>query len=227
MKTLLIGSTGLIGTVLQQQRNFDCAVHRSNIDNIVDQQFDFAVCAAPSSNRLLAQQNPQLDLDNVQLLCNRLTAARIDRIVLISSCDTQVKPQSVYGSNRLILENCVKNNFKQYNIIRLPALIHPSIKKNILYDLKHEMFLDKINLCVFNQWYPLSELWHSIDSVVQLDARETNLCSEPIENQEIVKKFFPKLESKIAPGKPDVGYNLMPYSHSREQIFHAMKGYFQ
>lgn len=227
MKTLLIGSTGLIGTILQQQRQFDYAVHRLNIGSIVDQQFDFVVCAAPSSNRLLAQQNPMSDLNNIELLCQILSRTQIGRLVLISSCDTQVKPESVYGANRFVLENFIRNNFKQHTIIRLPALIHRNIKKNVLYDLKHQIFLDKINLHVYNQWYPLVDLSRCIDDAVRQNITEINLCSEPIGNWEIVNKFAPELASIITLNQIDKSYDLKPYSYNREQIFQFMKEYFE
>lgn len=228
MTQLLIGCTGLIGTMYQHHRQFDTIVHSANVKQIVAKQFNLAICAAPSSNRLLAQQYPDLDYQNIQMLCDNLMQTQIDTMVLISSCDTQVKPDSVYGSNRLVLENFVKTHFKKYSIIRLPALIDTSIKKNVLYDLKYRQFLDKLNPNIYNQWYPLQQLPNKVDEILQQNINEINLCSEPIGNWEIIDKFASDLvPTNNQKHSMDIRYNLTPYSYSREEIFQYMSEYFQ
>ena len=197
MKKLLIGSTGLIGNVLKQHLEFDTQVHSTNIQSITQQSFDVAICAAPSSNRIIALQQPEVDTASVEKLANYIAQAKIKKMILISSCDTQVRPDSAYGKNRLWLESFVKSHFDRCAIIRLPALIDRTITKNILYDLKNRTFLHKLNPHLYMQWYPLQELPMYINKIINEPNVEINLCSEPIGNWEIIEKFVPELKSEI------------------------------
>ena len=191
-----------------------------NITEIKNKIWDTIYCAAPSGNRIWAQNNPIVDKSNVLQIINECKLTDFRRFVLFSTGDTQVKPDSDYGKNRLLLENWVEK-LSDSSIFRLPSLIYPSITKNMLYDIKHRCWLDKINPNNQLQWFDLSFLkdW------INVNQRQINLCSEPILAQDIIEMFASNVLDKLDyTCKGDV-YNLLPYSYTREEVFASMKNY--
>jgi len=218
----LIGN-GLIGRRLQTFLPIDHVFTQANISSLTNYQFDTVYCAAPSGNRIWTDQNPAEDTESCKQLIQHLELIKDTKLILISTGDTQIRPDTVYGSNRLKLENYVKNNFKEYHIVRLPSLIGNDITKNMLYDIKHNtQWVNKINPHSQLQWYPLDRL--EID-LANLTLPEYNLCSEPIQSLEIVKKFAPELALTALPS--NLNYDLKPYSISKQEIFDAIEVYFK
>lgn len=216
----LIGN-GLIGRRLQTFLSVDCVFTKANISALANYQFDSIYCAAPSGNRIWADQNPVQDTEQCDQLIANLITVTAPKIVLISTGDTQVRPDTVYGHNRLRLENFVKNNFKQHHIVRLPSLIGNDITKNMLYDIKHQTpWLDKINADAWLQWYPLSRLQRDLTSLV---AKEYNLCSGPIQGWEIINEFAPDLN--LTAHLTDLKYDLKPYTVTKQEVFDAIREY--
>lgn len=212
----LIGSTGVIGTVLQQSIAFDHVFNSKNIEEILNYKFDTVYCSAPSGNRLIANQNPSQDFANIKQLSDIITQIKLKKLILISTVDTQVK-DSPYAQNRKYLEQAVEQ-LPDYHIIRLCSLIDSSIKKNILYDLKHNTFVENINSGDICQWYPLQQLHNDIEYTVNNNIRDINLTSEPITNKDIIEQFFPDQLSKVKNIKLNE-YNLLPYRYSKQKIF--------
>jgi hypothetical protein len=171
----------------------------------------------------LANSNPEQDLENIKTLAQYLTSAVANKVVLISTVDTVVK-NIPYATNRKFLEEQVQT-LPNYNIIRLCSLIGPSIKKNILYDLKHNQYLEQINLQDQCQWYPLDQLSLDIEKIISKNQSMVNLVSEPVENLEIVNKFASDKQFLMSPGQKNY-YNLQPYYYSKRHVFEAMEKYF-
>jgi hypothetical protein len=216
----LIGN-GLIGRRLRAFLPVDHVFTRANISSMANYQFDIMYCAAPSGNRIWADQNPTQDTESCKQLIQNLKLIKDTKLILISTGDTQVRPDTVYGGNRLKLENCIKDNFKQYHIVRLPSLIGADITKNMLYDIKHNTpWVDKINADAWLQWYPLDRLRLDLSALTEL---ESNLCSEPIQGWEIVNKFVPNL--KLSPQDANLRYDLNPYSVTKQEVFIAIEEY--
>ena len=215
----LIGN-GVIGSVLQQGIHFDYIFNSQNIDTINNYKFDVIYCAAPSSNRLIANKNPVADLDNIKKIAKTLVGSR-SQIILISTVDALVKT-SPYAVNRKFLEEQVQT-LPNYKIIRLPSLIGVSIKKNILYDIKHTQYIESINALDACQWYPLEKL---VADLISLENNTiTNFVSEPIINQTILKNFSPEKLS-LTRNVNENTYNIQPYMYSAEVIMNYMKEYF-
>ena len=221
----LIGYTGLIGTTLVQQTEFSHLYSSENIDTMSATEFDIVVCAAPTGNRLWVAQNAESDLANIQSLISNIKNTKIKKFILISTVDTVAYPDTAYSRNRQLLESFVSDNFDDYHIVRLCTLISKDIKKNILFDLRNKLFVDKIDPAAIAQWYPLRNLWADITSVILDNTKDINLVSSPIANSSIAAEFFSdviltdKLDSKI--------YNIKPYRYSREQIYTAIREYLE
>lgn len=222
----VIGSRGLIGSVIVNAFSPDVTFNSDNINHLSNNSYDTIICAAPSGNRRAAEQDPAADKRNIQTIIDALEQTQYNRLVLISSIDTVLYPNTAYGANRLYLENFVLSRLSKSHVIRLCTLIAPTIKKNMLYDLKNWQFVDQINRQSQLQWYNLAKLPQDIERSIDQDIESITLVSEPIVNQEIVSRFFSQRQAEIGtnPGA-ELKYNITPYQTSREEIFTAMEQY--
>ena len=231
----LIGSTGLIGKKLLLA-NVDKQFNSSNINEIANCTFDIVYCAAPSGNRLYANQHPHIDSASVDQLISYLSTVTATTFILISTVDTLYAPNSVYGSNRKKLENFVKHRFPTAHIIRLCTLIDKEITKNVLYDLTNDAYISSINVDHIVQWYPLDRLSNDINTIIKNNIAEINLVSEPIRNKDIIDAFFAHYNDQLAPGQQTTPYNITcnhselfgnpgNYTLTKESVFNAIKNY--
>jgi hypothetical protein len=221
----LIGSRGVFGTEICKFYNPTHVYNSDNINELAQQHFNTVICAAPSANRRLAQSDPVADAASVDQIISVLSAHRIQRLVLIGTIDSAVNPGTTYGQNRLRLENFVKQEFKHYYVLRFGNIVGADIKKNVLFDLKHDQFLDNINLDSVTQWYPLNRLQADIEHALIHYNYEQNLISEPIQVREIVQQFFPEKLSQVGTApSPQANYNLAP-SFSKQVVFDQIAKY--
>jgi hypothetical protein len=217
----IVGSNGLIGNYLKTVVDHTHEFNSDNIDTVKNYKFDTVYVAAPTSNRLWANANAEKDIKNIHQLYMQLNSGCVDRVILIGTVDSILRNHVPYGHNRSWLETQLTQRFDTY-ILRLGALIHPTIKKNILYDLKHGQYLDSINLNTQIQWYDLDNLYKDICWSLEHNVRERNLVSEPIFNREIVQRFFPDYKLKSADA---VNQSVAPYGADKQDIFQVMEKY--
>lgn len=217
----IVGSNGLIGSYLKEVITYTHEFNSNNVADIKNYSFDIVYVAAPTGNRLVANANPKEDFQNVCKLYEALDHTTIDRLVIIGTVDSILRPHLPYGSHRLWLEENLSRRFKT-NILRLSSLIHSTITKNVLYDLKHQQYLDSINLNSQIQWYNLDNLAKDIHFSIMSDSAERNLVSEPIYNREIVEQFFPEL---TLAAEETVNQCVEPWCYSKQDIFQAIKRY--
>jgi len=219
MKNVIIGK-GLIGNAISKTINPDKIFDTANIHTIKNSPWDTIYCAAPSGNRLLAEKESILDRQNINALISHCESSTFKRFVLFSTADTQIRPNSEYGKNRLILEHWTKS-LPNSTIIRLAGLIHETVTKGIFYDIKHKCWLDKINPNNTTQWINLDRLKDWIDSA----ETEINVCSSPILVRDIVERFAPEVLNKLNHDAPGTLYDLKPYSYTKEEIFLCIEKY--
>jgi nucleoside-diphosphate-sugar epimerase len=159
---VLFGSTGLIGSALQEQTNFDRLYSSKNFRDIVllRRHIDHLVLCCLPATKWKINQDPLADLRNIISIVDALTNVHAERITLISTIDVYghgklsmceadnlLLKQPDYGGNRLLFERLIRAQSRRtlVQIIRLPALFHRLIKKNILFDLK--VFENKLYEC--------------------------------------------------------------------------------
>jgi hypothetical protein len=220
---VLIGSQGTVGRSILDQVAVDLVFNSSNIAYLNKQSIDTVYIAAPSGNRFDINLNRGQDEYDFQQIKNSLSRCNVKQIVFISSVDAVVAPDSRYGRNRLSMESWIRDNYFDYYIIRLSALIGQHIKKNIIFDLKKTQYIDQIDHGAKIQWCILDTLVDQINQVIQNNQREINLVSQPIANWEIVQEFFPKWYQ--VPTESQVFYDQQPYWYTRDQIFNAIRQY--
>lgn len=209
MKTALIWYTWFVWSNLLEQYNFSDLYNSTNINTIKWKEYDLVVCAWVKAIKWWANQNPEEDLEWINDLIDNIKEIKTKRFILISTVDIYPNPKNVdenfdfnsinqdeyqaYWKNRLYLENFIKSNFENYNIIRLPWLFWNNIKKNVIFDLLNNNQVDKIiPNCKF-QYYYLWNIWKDIEKVINNNLKEANFNSEPIETQEIANRFFEKV----------------------------------
>lgn len=224
MLRALIGSNGTIGASILDNITVDRVYNSDNLEDIAGHSFDRVIVAAPSGNRLAVNRGQTQD----RLQCERIVAAlskcNIRDLVLIGSVDAVTAPNTEYGSNRAWLEQHLANQHNLYTL-RLCTLIGKRIKKNMLYDIKHGLFLEKIDAGAVLQWCILDDVPAQIERVIAQGPGSVNIVSEPIANRTVLQRFCPELVPDI--DTESVSYNQQPYVYNQTQIFMAMEQYLQ
>lgn len=222
--SILIGSTGLIGSSIREQLEFSCCVNSKNIESAYGKRFNIGVvCAAPGV-KWKANANPESDLTSINSLIESLIKIQIDRLVLVSTIDVfedsfdknetnAAGSSQAYGAHRLMLEEVV-SNLSVANIIRLPAIVSHNLKKNVLYDLKHDNGIDKIHPASKFQFYPLGRLASDIEIVLLNDINLLHASVEPLSVEEIWNSW-----DNVK--KPQLNYSNMtvPVSYRFKSVF--------
>lgn len=212
---VLVGSTGLIGSVLREQTGFDYCFNSQNIEELptVCPYIDSLYLACLPAAKWKVNQQPLVDLENIINIVSVLQRAQARKVFVYSTIDVYLhSPLLVderyfprmngvdYGSNRFLFEMLVRPlSSKEVTIIRLPALFHRLIKKNILFDLINDNNIDKINGNSFYQWYNLNHLWEDTQNAPA--NRVINLFPEPLDTTLLVKECFPEYIDKVNYGQ--------------------------
>lgn len=144
----IIGHSGFVGRNLTQQHNFSGQFNSRNIDESAGAEFDTLVCAAAPGSMFEANNFPERDQAHIEALCQKLSAIKAQRLILISSIavladlagkDLETteafQKDLAYGRHRRMLEAFCEDHFDDALILRLPALFGTGLKKNFLFDL--------------------------------------------------------------------------------------------
>lgn len=202
---ILIGSTGFVGLNLQRFISFDYKYNSSNLDDIssAPDNCDLFLSCLPAT-KWLVNKNPELDLENATQIFSKIKNKKYNKVFLFSTIDvyqdtelfadesiTPLFKSLGYGHNRYIFENMITQNleYKSIRILRLPALLGPHLKKNILFDIKNSNNLEQININSYYQWYDINRIGMDIDVATYLDQTIINLFPEPVGTRRIVESF--------------------------------------
>jgi NAD dependent epimerase/dehydratase family len=222
----LVGHTGFVGGNLARQHSFAHLFNSHNIEEIHGQTYDLIVCCAVPAVKWSANRNPSEDRAGIDRLLANLKTAQAARFILIStmdvypqtvavdeSCDPHGEPNHPYGANRLYAEDRIRESFARVQIVRLPGLFGPRLKKNTIYDLIHNNDLDRINPNSRLQFYDVRRLWKDLEIVINHDLRLVNFATGPVQCSEIVERYFPGKSIGAHPS-PAADYNVRTlYGH--------------
>ena len=199
----LIGYSGFVGSTLIKQFKFDELYNSKNINEIKGKEYDILVCCGAPGQKWLACKEPEADLQNINVLISALSNVKVNKFILISTVDVFQSPLDVvetslvdenglnpYGLNRRILEKFVVENFTDSIVVRLPGLVGPGLKKNIIYDFQHKNNINAIDSRAVFQFYPTVNLWADISFAISKNVKLIHLTSEPISVREVAKKAF-------------------------------------
>ena len=250
MSSALIGCSGFVGSTLLRQRPFGKLFRSTNISEISGQSFDLVICAGAPAQKWLANQNPDVDRCQIDCLTECLSTVRCDRFVLISTVDVFSKPIGVaentvvdeiglspYGYHRRLLEKHVEQVFPGAMIVRLPALVGPGLRKNVVFDLLNNNNLHAIDSRSVFQFYPMVNLWHDIQTALATSLKLVHLTAEPVSVAELADCAFGRFFRQTLDGVSAV-YDFQSqyaalfggqgrYQYSRRETMQAIRAYVQ
>lgn len=193
MGNALIGFSGYVGSTLLKQAHFSELYRSTNIHEIENREFDVVVCAGASAQKWIANSDPADDLKKIDILINHLCTIKCNKFILISTVDVFKKPIAVdestpvdetglhpYGLHRRLLEKFVEQHFPSYLIVRLPGLVGPGLRKNVIFDFQNKNNLHAIESRGVFQFYPMVNLWYDIQMVLDAGLSLVHLTAEPI-----------------------------------------------
>lgn len=250
MTCALIGHTGFVGSVLMRQRSFDAGYRSITIGEIDGRAFDQVVCCAAPAQKWWANREPEADRRGIQDLMAHLETIHCGSFILISTVDvfktpvgvsesTQVEEADLhpYGRHRRELEKFIEARFRRRMIVRLPGLVGPGLRKNVIFDLRNGNNLQAIDSRGVFQFYPMVNLWADIQTALRAGLELVHLTAEPVSVADVAREGFGREFSQILPAPPavyDFKTEFSPlfeghgcYQYSRRETLLAIRAYAQ
>lgn len=246
----LIGHTGFVGSTLMRQRTFAAHFNSATIAQIRGQRFDTVICAGAPAQKWIANKDPQADRNNLETLMGHLSEVSCSTFVLISTvdvfADSRAKTEAsdatdgeveAYGRNRYQLEVFAKNRFARSLVIRLPGLVGPGLRKNVIYDFAHNNRLEFIDARGVFQFYPMVNLSSDIQTALERGLDLVHLTAEPIAVGDVAREGFGMTFTNVTANAPAV-YDFQTnhaevfggrgrYTYSRRESLLAIRAYAQ
>lgn len=160
------------------------------------------VSAANRAEMWRINQEPEVDLAEINDFISHIGKAKIKKLVLISTVgvyknpngadeDTPIETDGLtpYGSNRYYLEQYCQKHFDTL-VLRLPGLFGPGLKKNVIFDLLNDNNVDRIHADGVYQYYNLENIWHDIQIALDNNLPLVNLATPPVSTEQIAKECF-------------------------------------
>lgn len=203
MNSALVGYTGFVGSTLLKQASFEAKYRSTNIQEIEGREFDLVVCAGAPAQKWIANKEPEEDKKKINSLIGHLSKVKCKTFVLVSTVDvfdnahgvnesTPVEETGLhpYGLHRFHLEEFVQEHFSNHLIVRLPGLVGPGLRKNIIFDLLYKNNLHMIESRNVFQFYPMVNLWFDIQTALREKLQLVHLTAEPISVAEVSQNGF-------------------------------------
>lgn len=220
MSNALIGFSGFVGSTLLKQAPFESLYRSTNIGEIDGKSFNTVVCAGAPAQKWIANREPEADLEKIEGLIAHLKSMTCTTFVLISTVDVFKNPLGVdeatavdesglhsYGLHRRLLEKFVESLFPRHLIVRLPGLVGPGLRKNVIFDLLNDNNLHAIDSRGIFQFYPMVNLWYDIQIALDAGLKLVHLTAEPISVADVSAQGFGKLFEQAQANSPAV-YDL-------------------
>lgn len=215
MDNALIGFSGFVGGTLLKQAHFSALYRSTTIHEIENREFDVVVCAGAPAQKWLANRDPVDDRRKIDSLIGHLRTIKCRKFILISTVDVFKDPIGVdestpideaglhpYGLHRRLLEQFVEQQFPCHLIVRLPGLVGPGLRKNVVFDFLNNNNLHAIESRGIFQFYPMVNLWHDIRTALDSQLSLVHLTAEPISVADVSLKGFGKPFTQSLSGLP-------------------------
>jgi hypothetical protein len=250
MFNALIGFSGYVGSTLLKQASFNRLYRSTNIASIDNLSFDTVVCAGAPAQKWIANREPEADRQKIEELIGHLKTIKCKTFILISTVDVFSNPLGVdedtpvdelglhaYGLHRRLLEKFVEDNFPNRLIVRLPGLVGPGLRKNVIFDFLNDNNLEAIDSRGVFQFYPMVNLWYDIQVALSAGLTLVHLTAEPVSVADISlqgfgKPFTRELLSSVATYDLKTKYARIfgasdCYQYSARETFLAVRAYAQ
>ena len=221
MKSAVLGYTGLVGSHLMEGDPNRIGINRANISELATQEWETLYVSAMPAEKWLANKEPQADLENLYTLQNSLMSVRTKRVVLISTVDVFDDPNGVdessvptpsatnlYGGHRLMLEQFVLAQFPQVWIVRLPGLVSPRLKKNLIFDIKHGKSTSGVPINSNFQFYPLRRINGDLEWIQGMPQGFFHLTAAPLSTSRIAEHLKIETSNFGAPTSSAANYDF-------------------
>jgi hypothetical protein len=250
MSNALIGFSGFVGSTILRQSPFESLYRSTNIGEIENKSFGTVVCAGAPAQKWIANRDPEGDREKIEGLIEHLKLVACKTFILISTVDVFKNPLGVdedtpvddsglhaYGLHRRLLEKFVEDHFTRYLIVRLPGLVGPGLRKNIIFDLLNDNNLHAVDSRGIFQFYPMVNLWYDIQTALSAGLKLVHLTAEPISVADVSAQGFGKSFDQTQANIPAV-YDLRTryaqifgtsghYQYSRRETIQAVRAYAQ
>jgi len=250
MKNALIGFSGYVGSTLVKQTAFEGLYRSTNISDIEGQSFDTVVCAGAPAQKWIANREPEADKQKIEGLIAHLRTVQCKTFILISTVDVFKHPIAIdeetivdesglhaYGLHRRLLEQFVVQNFEQCLIVRLPGLVGPRLRKNVIFDFLNNNNLHTIDSRGVFQFYPMVNLWYDIQIALKAGLSLVHFTAEPISVAEVAQQGFGNVFNQTLSNVPAT-YDMRTryaqlfgtqgdYQYSARETIQAIRAYAQ
>lgn len=250
MTDALIGHSGFVGGTLLRQRPFAELYRSTNIADIAGRSFDTVVCAGAPAQKWIANREPEADRSKIETLIAHLARVRCSTFVLISTVDVfkhavEVDEDTVpdeqglhpYGLHRRLLEKFAEGHFERCLVVRLPGLVGPGLRKNVIFDFLNDNNLHAIESRGVFQFYPMVNLWADLQVALEHDLRLLHLTAEPVSVADVARLGFGKSFDNTLPATP-ASYDFRSrhaavfggvgsYQYSKRETLQAVRAYAQ
>ncbi len=250
MGNALIGFSGFVGSTLLKQAHFSALYRSTNIQEIENREFDVVVCAGAPAQKWIANRDPADDRKKIESLINHLRTIKCKKFILISTVDVFKEPIGVdestpvdesglhtYGLHRRLLEKFVEQYFPSYLIVRLPGLVGPGLRKNVIFDFLNNNNLHAIESRGVFQFYPMINLWYDIQIALKAGLSLVHLTAEPISVADVSLKGFGRLFTQTLENPPSrydmqtrhaqIFGSIGQYQYSARETIQAIRAYAQ
>ncbi len=246
----LIGFSGFVGGTLLKQQSFTSLYRSTNIGAIDNQTFDTVVCAGAPAQKWIANREPEADRQKIEELIAHLKTVQCKTFILISTVDVFKSPIGVdedtpvdeldlhaYGLHRRLLEKFVEEHFHNHLIVRLPGLVGPGLRKNVIFDFLNDNNVQMIDSRGVFQFYPMVNLWYDIQTALNAGLKLIHLTAAPVCVGDISQQGFGKPFENVL-GNPTGLYDLQSkhaevfggsgrYQYSARETIQAVRAYVQ
>ncbi len=250
MTDTLIGFSGFVGSTLLRQTTFDELYRSTNIGEIDGRSFDTVVCAGAPAQKWIANREPAADREKIEGLIAHLKSIQCKTFILISTVDVFKSASGVdeetpvdeaglhaYGLHRRLLERFVESHFPNHLIVRLPGLVGPGLRKNVIFDFLNNNNLHTIESRGVFQFYPMVNLWYDIQAALTAGLRLIHLTAAPISVADVSRHGFGRPFDQELAGSPAI-YDMRTrhskvfgseggYQYSARETIQAIRAYVQ
>jgi hypothetical protein len=246
----LIGYTGFVGSTLLKQAPFESLYRSTNICDIEGRSFDTIVCAGAPAQKWIANREPEADRQKIDGLIAHLKTVQCKTFILISTVDVFKNSMGVdeetpvdesglhaYGLHRRLLEKFIEDHFTNHLIVRLPGLVGPGLRKNVIFDFLNDNNLHAIESRGVFQFYPMVSLWYDIQTALNAGLKLVHLTAEPISVANVSMQGFGKVFEHVLPNLPatydmrtihaQVFGSTEVYQYSARETIQAIRAYAQ
>lgn len=203
MINALIGFSGFVGSTLLKQAPFESLYRSTNIAEIDQKNFDTVVCAGAPAQKWIANREPKQDREKIEGLIAHLETVKCKTFILVSTVDVFGSPIGVdestpvveaglhaYGLHRRLLEKFVESHFENHLIVRLPGLVGPGLRKNVIFDFLNDNNLQAIDSRGAFQFYPMVNFWYDIQIALRAGLRLVHLTAQPVSVADVSSRGF-------------------------------------